>query len=61
MTKVIKGNSFKGQNEHALKETSAVLLNATGKFFAIFCDEWSNSVKEEGTYIFTNLRVKEEY
>jgi len=44
-----------------LKKTSVALVDPTGTIDAIFSEEWSDSVKEGETYIFTNLRVKEDY
>ena len=43
-----------------LQKSSAVLVDPTGYIRVVFWEEWVNSVQENTTYIFKNLRVKED-
>lgn len=54
--KVIK-TSDKGM----LKKCSATLIDPSGSIDCIFWEEWVDCVQENGTYIFTNFRAKQNY
>ena len=43
-----------------LQKSSAVLVDPTGYIRVVFWEEWVKSVQENATYIFKNLRVKED-
>lgn len=43
------------------KKSSAILTDPSGSIDCTFWEEWVDCVQENGTYIFTNLRVKENY
>lgn len=47
--------------DKTLRKSTATLADPTGSISAVFWEEWSNCVEANKTYVFKNLRMKNDY